>query len=137
MDVKLKPEFEGCLVRQHPWAGAEDEIGEIGREIQECIEACLVEECKHEDYPRHCSPCFHVAKPSSAAMRLVVDYGEVNKKTRNHSASIPNMETTLERISKGQFKPKMDKRSRFWQIDLTRAVQELLVFVTPKSCVYR
>ena len=69
-------------------------------------------------------------------MRLVVDYGEVNKKTHNHSGSISNMENTLERINKCRFKTKMDKRSDFWQVDLTRAAQELLAFVTPKVRVF-
>ena len=31
----------------------------------------------------------------------------------------------------------MDKRSGFWQVDLTRAAQELLVFLTPKARVFR
>ena len=70
-------------------------------------------------------------------MRLVLDYGEVNKKTQNHSGSIPNMENTLERIAKCQYKTKKDKRSGFWQVDLTQAAQELLAFVTPKSRVFR
>ena len=38
-------------------------------------------------------------KPESTAKRLVVDYGELNKKTLNHSGSIPNMESTLEKIA--------------------------------------
>ena len=66
------------------------------RQIQECIDAGVFEEYAHRDYPRHCSPCFLVAKPGSTAMRLVVDHGEVNKKTQNHSGRIPNMENTLE-----------------------------------------
>ena len=70
-------------------------------------------------------------------MRLVVDYGEINKKTQNHSGSIPNMENTLERIAKCRSKTKMDKRSGLWQVDLTRAAQELLTFVTPQGCVFR
>ena len=69
-------------------------------------------------------------------MRLVVDYGEVNKKTDNHSGSIPNMEHTLERIAKCRFKTKMDKCSGFWQVDLTRAAQELLAFVNPEGPVF-
>ena len=67
-----------------------------------------------------------MAKTGSTAVRLVVDYGEVDKKTQNHSGSIPNMEITLERIAKCQLKTKMDKRSGFWQVDLTRAAEELL-----------
>ena len=55
-----------------------------------------------------------MAKPGSTAKRLVVDYGELNKKTLNHSGSIPNMESTLEKIASCPYKTKMDKRSGFW-----------------------
>ena len=68
---------------------------------------------------------------------LVVDYGEVNKKTRSHSGSIPNRENTLERIAKCRYKTKMDKRSGFWQVDLTAAAQELLALITPKGRVFK
>ena len=88
-------------------------------------------------YPHHCSPCFLVAKPGSTALRLVVDYGEVNKKAQNHSGSIPNMENTLERIAKCRYKTKMDKRSGFWQVDLTAAAQDLPAFITPKGRVFK
>ena len=77
-----------------------------------------------------------MAQHGSTALRLVVDYGEVNKNTQNHSGSIPNMENTLERIAKCRFKTKTDRRSGFWQVDLTRAAQELLAFVTPKGLVF-
>ena len=137
MDVKLKPEFEGSVVRRRAYTAPEAQIDKIERQIQECIYAGLVEDYKHGDYPRHCSPCFLVAKPGSTAMRLVVDYGEVNKKTQNDSGSIPIMENTLERIAKCRFKTKMDKRSGFWQVDLIQAAQELLAFVTPKGRVLR
>ena len=69
-------------------------------------------------------------------MRLVVDYGEVNKKIQNHLGSIPNMENTLERMAKCRFKTKIDKRSGFWHVDLSAAAKELLAFVTPKGRVF-
>ena len=94
-----------------------------------------MKEYEKGDYPHHCSPCFLVATPGSTALRLVVDYGEVNKKTQNHSGSIPNMGNTLERIAKCRYKTKMDKRSGFWQADLTAAAQELLAFIAPKGRV--
>ena len=137
MDPKLKPKFEGPVVIRSPYRAPQDQIDEIEHQIHECIDAGLVEENKHGDYLRHCSPCFLVVKPGSTAMRLVVDYAEVNKKTLNHSGSIPNMENTLERTAKCRFKTTMDKRSGFWQVDLTRAAQELLAFVTPKGRVFR
>ena len=45
------------------------------------------------------------------------------------------MGNTLERIAKCQYKTTMDKRSGFWQVDLTAAAQELLAFTTPKGRV--
>ena len=137
MDLKLKPEFEKTRVRRRPYPAPQEQVEEIEHQIQECIDAGLVEEDKQGDYPHHCSPCFLVAKPRLTALRLVVDYGEVNKKTQNHSGSISNMENTLERIAKCRYRTKMDKRSGFWQVDLTAAAQELLVFIIPKGCVFK
>ena len=47
------------------------------------------------------------------------------------------MENTLERIAKCRWKTKMDKCSGSWQVDLTAAAQELLVFITPKRHVFK
>ena len=96
MDLKLKSEFQKTRVRRRPYTAPAEQVEEIERQIQECIDTGLVEEYKKEDYPHHCSPYFLVAKPGSTALRLVVDYGEVNKNTQNHSGSIPNMDNTLE-----------------------------------------
>ena len=68
---------------------------------------------------------------------MVADYREVNKKTQNHSGTISNIENTLERIAKCRFQTKMDKRSSFWQVDLTPAAQKLLAFITPKGRVFK
>ena len=88
------------MVRRRPYPVPKEKTNEIKRQIQECIDAGLVAKYKSGDYPRHCSPCFLVAKPGSTAMRFVFDYGDVNKKTQAHSGSIRNMENTLERIAK-------------------------------------
>ena len=113
MDLKLKPEFEGFVVRRRQYPVPQDQIAEIECQIQECIDARLVEEYKHGDYPRHCSPFFLVAKPGSTAMRLVVHCGGLNKNTQKYSGSIPNMENTMEKITKCRVKTKMDKHSGF------------------------
>ena len=126
MDLKLKPEFVGHKIRRRPYPAPKEQADEIERRIQECIDAGLVLEYKDGDYPQHCSPCFLVAIPGSTAKRLVVDYGELNKKTLNHSRSIPIIESTLEKIASCRYKTKMDKRSGFWQVDLTPNAQELL-----------
>ena len=135
MDLKLKPELKETRVRRCPYPAPQENVEEMERQIQECIDAGLVEECKKRDLPRHRSPCFPVAKPESTALRVVVDYGEVHKKTQNHSASIPNMENTLEHIAKCRYKIKMHKCSGFRQVHLTAASQELLALITQKGRV--
>ena len=137
MDLKLKPEFEKTRVRRCPYPAPQEQVEEIERQIKECIDAGLIEEYKKGDYHHHCSPCFLVAKPGLTALRLVVDYGEVNKKTQDHSGSIPSMENTLERIAKCRYKTKMNNRSGFLQVDLTAAAQELLAFITPEDRVFK
>ena len=137
MDLKLKPEFVGQKIRRRPHPAPKEQADEIERQIQECIDAGLVLEYKDGDYLQHCSPCFLVAKPGSTAKRLVVDHGELNKKMLNPSGSIPNMESTLEKIASCRYKTKLDKRSGFWQVDLTPNVQESLAFITPQGRVFK
>ena len=62
----------------------------------------------------------------TTAKRLVVDCGELNKK----SGSIPNMESALKKMASCRYKAKMDKRSKFWQ-------RELLAFITPQGRVVK
>ena len=83
------------------------------------------------------APVSLVSKPGSAAKRLVVDYGELNKKTLNHSGSIPKIESTLEKIASCRYETKMDQRSGFWQVDLTPNAQELLAFISPQGRVFK
>ena len=137
MDLKLKPEFVGKKIRRRPYLAPKEQADEIQGQIQECIEAGLVLEYKDGDYPHHCSPCFLVAKPWSTAKRLVVDCGDLNKKTLNHSGSFPNMESTLEKIACCRYKTRIDMRTGFWQVDPTPNAQELLALITPQGGVFK
>ena len=66
----------------------------------------------------------------------MVDYGELNKKTWHHRWSVPNMESTLEKIASCCDKTKIDNRRGFWQADLTPNAQELRAFSTPQGRVF-
>ena len=85
MDLKLREEFLKDRVRCRPYPAPTDDMAGLTRQIKECVEAGSVYEYKRTDYPKHCSPCFLVAKPGGTAKRLVVDYKKVNKK-RNCTA---------------------------------------------------
>ena len=137
MEIKLKPEFVGQMIRGRPYLAPQEQGDEIEGQIQRCIDAGLVLEYKDGDYSKHCDPCFLVAKPGSTAKRLVVEYGELNKKTLNHSGSFPNMESTLEKIASCRYNTKKDKRSGLWQVDLAPNAQELLAFITPQGRVFK
>ena len=137
MDLKLKPEFVGHKFRRGPYPAPKEQADAIERRIQECIDAGLVLEYRDGDYPQHCSPCFLMAKPRSTAKPLVVDYGELNKNTLNHSGSIPDMEFTLEKIASCRYKTEMVKRIGFWDVDLTPNAQELLALITPQGRIFK
>ena len=119
MDLELREEFLKDRGRCRLYPASKDDMAEITRQIKECVEAGLVYEYKKTDYPKHCSPCFRVAKPGSTAKRLVVDYKKVNQIKKPHSSSLPLMENTVETAGGCRYKTKMDKRSGLWQIDLT------------------
>ena len=46
MDLKLKPELEKTRVRRRPYPAPQEQVEEIERQIQECIDTGLVEEYK-------------------------------------------------------------------------------------------
>ena len=68
IDLKLKLEFEKTRVRRRLYPAPQEQLEEIERQIQDCIDAGLVEDYKKGDYPHHCSPCFLVVKPASTAL---------------------------------------------------------------------
>ena len=99
MGIWIGPFLVGDMDRPLSSWGYADHVEEIKRQIQECINAGLVLEYKKGEYPSHCPSCCLMAKPGSTALCLVVDYGELNKHTQNHSGSLPNMEHNRDRIS--------------------------------------
>ena len=135
MDLKLKPEFLGHEIRIGTYPAPKEQADEIERQIPDCIDAGIV--LGYKDGDQHCSPCFLVAKPGSTAKRLVVDYAELNKKVLYHSGSIPNSESTLERITSCLYRTKIDKRNGFWQVVLTPNAEELLAFIIPQGRVFK
>lgn len=137
MHLELKPEFKNDKVRVPPYRLSVEDCDEIDRQVSELIEAGLAEEYTGSDYPAYCSPAFLVDKPGSTAKRMVVGYQKINPKLKQHSGSIPFMESTIERAASVRFKSKLDLRSGFWQVDLTEQAKDLLAFVTPRGRIFK
>ena len=64
-------------------------------------------------------------------------YVKLNRRTKPHAAFLPNMEALIEGMAKCRFKTKLDLRSGFWQVGLSKRAQELTCFVTPSGRVFR
>ena len=137
MDLELMDKHENTTVRSKAFPTSKADSEEIMRQITECIAANLAEKYEQPDYPKHCSPCFLVDKPGSNAKRLVVHYGKLNKLTNKNSGSLPNLEQALERAAHCRFKSKLDKRSGFWQVEVTKRAQDLSPFIAPNGQVVK
>ena len=137
MDLELMDEHKNTTVSSKTFPASNADSEEIMRPITECSAADLVEKYEQAEYPKHCSPCFLVDKPGSNAKRLVVHYGKLNKLTKKHSGSLPSLEQALERAAHCRFKSKLDKRSGFWQVELTRRAQDLSAFIAPNGQVFK
>ena len=137
MDLELSDEHKNTTVRSKPFPASKADSEEIMRQIMECIAANLAEKGELADYPKHCSPSFLVDKPGSNAKRLVVHYGKLNKLTKKHSGSLPNLEQALERTAHCRYKSQLNKRSGFWQAELTKRAQDLSAFIAPNGQVLK
>ena len=107
------------------------------RQISDCVSSDLAEEYTKTDYPKHCSPCFHVEKSRSSAKRLVVHYGKLNRLTKRQLGTLPSLERALGRASACCYKSKLDERSGFSQVKLTKRAQDTSAFVAPSGQVFK
>ena len=137
IDLELMDEHKNTTVRSKLFPASKADSEEIMREITECIAADVAEKYEQAEYPKHCSPCFLVDKPGSNAKRLVVHYGKLNKLTKKHSGAVPSLEQALERAAHSRFKSKLDKRSGFWQVELTQQAQDPSAFIAPNGQVFK
>ena len=137
MNLKLKPEFLEDKIHQRPHQPRKQQADEIERQIQECINACLIIYYMDGDYSKPCRPWFLVALPRFSAKWLVMGYGELIKKKLKHSRSIPQLESTPEKNASCRYKTYLNKRILFWPVDLMPNAQELLALITPEGRVFK
>ena len=136
-DLELMDEHKNTTVRSKPFRASKAYSEDKMHQITECIAADLAEKCEQAEYPKHCSPCFLVDKPGSNAKRLVVHYGKLNKLTKKKSGSLPSLEQALQRAAHCCFKSKLDKRSGFWHVELTKRAQDLSAFIASNGQVFK
>ena len=137
MDLEVTDEHKNSTLRSRPIPLNEEDEKETMRQIYECCDAKLMSRYEGKEFPKHCSPCFLVAQLGSSAKRLVVYHAKLNERLKRHLGSIPNLERAIERAAQTKYKTKLDKRSGFWQIDLTERAKELSAVIAPNGQVFR
>ena len=137
MDIEIKEEHTGKTLRQKCWPMPKEDAEEIEKQVQELVEAKLVESFPPGTFPKHCSPTFLVDKKESKTRRMVGQYMKLNKMTKPHAGFLPNMEEMIENMASKRFKSKLDLRSGFWQVGLTERARDLTAFTIPNGRVFR
>ena len=137
MDLELKEEFKGQTLRQKCWPMPLEDCAEIEKQVQELVDAGLIEPFSVGEFPKHCSPTFLVDKKESKTRRMVGQYAKLNQRTKPHAGFLPNMEEMVENLAKCRFKSKMDLRSGFWQIGLSERAKKLTAFTIPNGRCFR
>ena len=137
MVLKLLDDHKNTTVCSNPFRASKKDSEEIMRQITECIVAELAEKYLQAEYQKHFSPCSLVDKPGSNAKWRVVDYGKLYQLTKKHSGTLSGLEQAPKRAAHCGYKFKFDKRSGFWQVELTKRAHDLSAFVAPNGQVFK
>ena len=125
MVLKLKPEFEITGGKRRPYPAPDEQGEKIERQIQECIDAGLVEWYKKGDYRHHCSPCFLVAEAGWTAVRLVVDYGEVIEGEAPGLSGLSNVRVPNTKMLLTEAHDVMSAVRAFWRVLYDKSLVQL------------
>ena len=71
-----------------------------------------------------------VSKPSGA-VRICVDYRQLNESILREVRSLPKVDATLAQLAGTSIFSKVDVNCGFWQIPLSEESQSLTTFITP------
>ena len=89
------------------------DCAEIEAQVDELVQAGLLEPFPPGEFPKYCTPTFLVDKKDSTTRRMVGQYSKFNKRCKPHAGWLPNMEMLVEQLARTKFKSKLDLRSGF------------------------
>ena len=127
--AKIELKEEDDTIDQPPRRVNQEDTEIFKKEIDKLLSQGLIEVSKG----RHSSPAFYVAKKDTTDKRLVIDYREVNEKTKMDAYKIPHKEDLLSYIGGKQHFSSIDCKSGFWQIQLHPDSREVTAFSCPQG----
>ena len=126
--VEHEISLEGDSVpSQKPYRISHMALEQMKKEVQELLDLGIVRESNSP----YASPALLVKKDSGKAVRLVVDFRQLNKTTVNDSYPMRRIDDTLDRIGKAKFLSAVDLSKGYLQVKLKESSIPKTAFVTP------
>ena len=85
MDIELKHEFKHLPLRSKCLPMPPQDCAEIEAQVDELVNAGLLEPFPPGEFPKYCSPTFLVDKKDSKTRRMVGKYVKLNKRSKLHA----------------------------------------------------
>ena len=113
-------------IRQSYYRTSPEKMAILKTEIDRMLSAGVI----RKSQSAWASPIILVRK-ADQSWRPCIDYRRVNAVTRPESYPIPRLDTLIDRVASANVISKLDMKSSFWQIQMTRRASEIAAFITP------
>jgi hypothetical protein len=109
-----------------PYRKSPAERAELKLEIEKMLKAGVIRRSRSP----YSSPAFMVPK-KCGKRRLVIDYRQLNKRTRTEYFPLPNITDIIERVACDRYFTSLDLKAGYWQVLLDEGSVALTAFSTP------
>ena len=117
---------EAIPIKQHAYQVNPVKREYICKEVEYMLKNRIVEPSQSQ----WSSPCVLVPKPNGS-FRFCTDFRKVNSVTKPACHPLPRVDDCIDQTGSAQFISKFDLLKGYWQVPLSKCVQEISVFVTP------
>ena len=130
--VKIELIDENSIITQKPLKYNFDDLEEFKIHINELLENNYIQKSNS----KHTSPAFIVIKHSEqkrGKSRMVIDYRNLNAKTKTYNYPIPNKILKIRQIQGYNYFSKFDCKSGFYHLKLEEESKQLTAFTVPQG----
>jgi len=130
--IKIELIEENSIITQKPLKYNFDDLTEFKMHIKELLDNKYIQESNS----KHTSPAFIVNKHSEqkrGKSRMVIDYRNLNAKTKTYNYPIPNKILKIRQIQGYNYFSKFDCKSGFYHLKLEDESKKLTAFTVPQG----
>jgi len=130
--IKIELIDDNAIITQKPLKYNFNDLTEFKMHIKELLENNYIQESNS----KHTSPAFIVNKHSEqkrGKSRMVIDYRNLNAKTKTYNYPIPNKVLKIRQIQGYNYFSKFDCKSGFYHLKLEEESKKLTAFTVPQG----